>query len=165
MDVVAKSAALKGRRAVWLIALIVIGLAAFGIYEGVADNSRASASGDHETPPARVDPIGTTGINRVTLTAEAANRLGIETAPVTGRVVDGRRRTVIPYSALMYDVDGATWVYKRLAPLVFARHRVTIATIEGKQAIVSSGPKIGVRVVTVGASELFGSEAEFDEDS
>jgi hypothetical protein len=145
-------------------AAIVAGLAAFGIYEGVATITKASASAPTEKHPATITPIGKTGLNRVALTAEAANRLGIRTKPVRSRLVGGKRMTVVPYSAVVYDANGGAWVYVRIAPLVFARHRVAVTTIKGGRAALASGPRVGAQVVEVGATELFGSEAEFDEE-
>jgi hypothetical protein len=141
------------------------GLCAFGAYEGVAAITRASAKAPAETPPAMVEPIGKTGINRIVLTVEAAKRLGISTKPVATRLVAGKRLKVVPYSAIVYDTAGTAWVYVRVGTLTFARHRVTVTTVTGRLAVLTSGPRIGTQVVDVGASELLGSEAEFDEDA
>jgi hypothetical protein len=98
-----------------------------------------------------------TEVDRVVLTREAAKRLDIHTAEV--RKGDrNARRTVIPYSAVLYDPDGATWTYTNPAPLVFARQDITVDRIEGKSAFLSAGPPVGTSVVTVGADELWGVE-------
>ena len=70
----------------------------------------------------------------------------------------GTPKKVIPYSAVMYDVSGDTWVYTNTEPLVFIRHRVTIQHIDGEMAVLKDGPATGTEVVTVGAAELFGAE-------
>lgn len=68
------------------------------------------------------------------------------------------RRKVVPYAAVLYGVNGETWVYSSLEPLVFARQPIVIDYIEDDLAILSEGPEAGTPVVTVGAAELFGAE-------
>ena len=67
-------------------------------------------------------------------------------------------RNVVPYAAVLYGVNGETWVYTAPEPLVFVRQPITIDYIEGDLAILSEGPEAGTAVVTVGAAELFGAE-------
>jgi RND family efflux transporter MFP subunit len=64
----------------------------------------------------------------------------------------------IPYSAVVYDIHGATWVYEDLGEGAYARGRVEIARHVGDRVVVSRGLAPGTRVVTVGAAELFGTE-------
>lgn len=65
---------------------------------------------------------------------------------------------VIPVSAIVYDIHGATWVYEDLGKNAYARRRVDIARQLTDRAVVSRGLAAGVRVVTVGAAELLGTE-------
>jgi hypothetical protein len=65
---------------------------------------------------------------------------------------------VVPDSAVVYDVHGATWVYEDLGRHVYARRRVEVARTVGDRAIISRGLSQGTRVVTVGTAELFGVE-------
>lgn len=67
-------------------------------------------------------------------------------------------RKVAPYSAVLYDLSGSTWMYTRSAALTFVRERVSVDYIEGDQAILSEGPTVGTEVVVVGATQLFGTE-------
>lgn len=67
-------------------------------------------------------------------------------------------RKVVPYSAVLYGVNGETWVYTSPEPLVFVRQPIAIDYIEDDLAILSEGPEAGTAVVTVGAAELFGAE-------
>jgi hypothetical protein len=67
-------------------------------------------------------------------------------------------RKVVPYSAVFYDVRGDGWAYTQPAPLTFVRHRVTVDYIDGDRAVLSDGPPAGTEVVTVGATELSGTE-------
>ncbi len=70
----------------------------------------------------------------------------------------GTQRKVVPYSAVLYDTDGKTWVYTNPEPLVFVRHLVSIDYIEGDLAVLLEGPPVGTQVVMVGVAELFGAE-------
>ncbi len=75
-------------------------------------------------------------------------------------LTDGGMRKVIPYSSVLYWVDGRSWVYTRTGPFTFLRRPVRIDYIAGGQAILRSGPPVGSTVVRVGASELLGTEFE-----
>jgi hypothetical protein len=49
-------------------------------------------------------------------------------------------------------------------PLVYMRQEITVDSIQGDQVLLSKGPEAGTAVVTLGATELFGSESEFEEE-
>ena len=97
-----------------------------------------------------------TGISRLALSAKAADRLGIATAPVAA--APAGRGTAVPYSAVVYDKDGATWAYTNPEGLVYLRAAITVDRIAENLAILSSGPPVGTSVVTVGTAELWGVE-------
>jgi hypothetical protein len=120
----------------------------------------SSSSGNGGAEPATVEPVKGTDVNRVTLTAEAAKRLGIETAQVRQ---GSAQRTVVPYGAVLYSADGTTFTYTSPAPRVFVRAPITVARIDGDEALLRSGPPIGTQVVTVGSQELYGSEYQVEE--
>lgn len=65
---------------------------------------------------------------------------------------------VVPFSAIVYDIHGGTWVYTNPSPNNYVRQRVELQTVLEKQAVLTRGPKAGTKVVTVGAAELFGTE-------
>jgi len=112
----------------------------------------------HQQPTRRVERIAGTNFNHVILTAEAAKRLDIQTAPVHDAQVRGKLRKVVPYAAVFYDLNGATWVYTNLEPLNFVRASISVDYIDGDLAVLSDGPPSGTEVVTVGAPELYGTE-------
>jgi hypothetical protein len=92
---------------------------------------------------------------QVTLSPEAAERLGIETT----QVQKGRAgRTSVPYAAVLYDAQGDTWVYANPEQLVFVRTQIRVDRIDGDVAQLLDGPPLGTLVVTVGLAELFGAE-------
>lgn len=71
----------------------------------------------------------------------------------------GEVRNVIPYAALIYDVNGGTWVYtKEPDALAFVRRSVTVDYITGDVVVLTEGPPTGTEVVIVGGEELFGTE-------
>jgi hypothetical protein len=108
--------------------------------------------------PAKVQPIAGSPVKQVTLTPRAAERLAIKTMPVTNTTVKLQPRTVIPYSAVIYDVDGTTWVYTMPAQLTYLRQKVTIQDVTGDSAVLSAGPPAGTAVVSEGAAMLYGTE-------
>jgi hypothetical protein len=73
----------------------------------------------------------------------------------------GSLQKVVPYSALLYDPHGATWVYVNPEPLTFVRQPVDIEYIEGDTAILAEGSTLSGTIVTVGAAELMGVEQKF----
>jgi len=148
---------LKRRGIRWTLAAaaaVVVVLAALELSEREAEGE-AVAGGN---APARVEPLGKTGLSRVILSPKAAERLGLETAVVRAR----GSRLLVPYSALLYDEQGKTWVYRSPKRLTFVRAPVTVALIRGDDAILSAGPRVGTVVATVGAAELLGAEFEVD---
>lgn len=133
--------------------LVVIGLAAF-VLAGCSQGAVAGAIS--EDPPVRVEKNEATGISRLALSAKAAGRLGIATEPVAA--APAGRGMVLPYAAVIYDKDGATWAYTSPEALVYLRHAITVDRIVEDRAIVSAGPPVGTLVVTVGNAELWGVE-------
>ena len=65
---------------------------------------------------------------------------------------------VVPFSSILYDYQGGTWVYENTAPHVFVRRRVEIKTIVEDRVVVTRGLTPGSNVVSIGAVELFGTE-------
>src|SRR5215208_6579712 len=144
----------------WIVAVLMIGALSLVIFtRASADETETSYS-----EPAKVEPIEGSSINRVTLSQKAAERLGIETAAVEDEEAGGAPAKVLPYSAVLYDANGDTWTYTNPEPLVFVRHQISIDRVDGESAILSDGPDVGTKVVTVGAAELIGTEFGVDED-
>src|SRR5438132_13410356 len=67
-------------------------------------------------------------------------------------------RKVVPYSALIYDQHGQTWVYTSSSARTFLRHKVEVYHIQGDVAILKDGPPTGTVVASVGVAELYGTE-------
>lgn len=71
---------------------------------------------------------------------------------------DAAQRTVVPYAAVIYGLNGEAWVYVSPEPLTYHREPVTIDYIEGDTAVLVDGPPVGTEVVTVGVAELYGTD-------
>jgi len=117
-----------------------------------------SAAGRPVPAPPAADPAGST-VDLLYEVARGGPRLvpGQRVAvrlPLRGRG-DG---IVVPWSAVVHDSGGGTWVYERTAPGVFVRRRVGVRFVEGSLASLETGPKPGAEVVVAGAAELFGTE-------
>lgn len=113
--------------------------------------------------PARLETVGGTDKLRVIMTAEAAERLGIQTAAVRDAPKRDSAETLISHAALFYGPTGETWTYTNPEPLTFERAPVEVARIKGNSVFLSDGPPSGTEVVTRGAAELFGVETGVDE--
>ena len=70
----------------------------------------------------------------------------------------GKPQKIVPYSSVLYDVHGNTWVYTNPEPLKFVRHAIKVDFIEGDIAVLTDGPAVGTKVVSTGAPELYGAE-------
>jgi hypothetical protein len=139
-----------GRR--WICAVLVLALL---VPAACAPTPSGTAAKD---PAVVVEKNAETGLSKLTLSAKAAERLGIATASVTQGSASGAAGTVVPYAAVIYDAGGKTWAYANTAALVFVRHPITVDRIEADRAVLSGGPPVGTLVVTVGVAELWGIE-------
>jgi preprotein translocase subunit SecF len=144
----------------WLISVLCI---ATVLVSGCGPVARAQETAAARVEAVRVEPIPGSDVSRITLTQEAAQRLDIQVAEVGTTDIGGEQRSVVPYAALIYDLEGGVWAYTSPEPLTFVRERLDVDTIQGNMAVVSAGPSVGTRVVTVGAAELYGAEFEFQE--
>jgi len=96
-----------------------------------------------------------------------------ELANAEGRLRPGERMTVrvklqgateqrvVPWSAVMHDIHGGTWVYEKTAPETYVRRRVQMRYVVDDLAVLENGPPVGAQIVTAGAVELFGAEFGF----
>jgi hypothetical protein len=110
--------------------------------------------------PATIEKMDGSEISRVTLSEDAMKRLDVKTSAVTeaktATATDAQ--IAVPYSALIYDPKGKTWVYTNPQPRVFVRAAVEVSRIEKDLAYLSKGPQPGTNVATVGVAELYGTE-------
>jgi hypothetical protein len=122
--------------------------------------------------PAVVGDANAAGVRSVKLSRQALDRIGIRTTRVreagTATPSPGARsaggtpaRKLVPYSAVLYDPKGGTWVYTVPQPLTYIRQKVVVATVRGAggtEAVLSEGPPAGTTIVSTGVIELYGAE-------
>jgi len=140
----------------WLVLVLIIA----GLQLSACENESDNDHNDHNDHPAQVEHIEGTALSRVTLTEKAAQRIGLKTDNVREQPVprSASPRKVVPYSSLIYDPQGQTWVYTSPKPRTFIRHKVEVDYIEGDIAVLNEGPPTGMVVASVGVAELYGTE-------
>jgi len=112
------------------------------------------------TAPRRGDP----GAASVDLYYEVASRGALRagervTVSLHSAGAESARRVLaVPMSAIVYDVYGGTWTYVAKDSVHMVRTRVELGDIVDGRAVIVRGLTPGVRVVTAGAAELFGTE-------
>ena len=74
----------------------------------------------------------------------------------------GGQKETVPYSSVIYWIDGGAWVYTQIAPLTFVRAPIVIDEVDGDTAVLTSGPPAGTRIVSVGGEELLGTEFQIE---
>jgi hypothetical protein len=142
-----------------LLGLVAGGIALAGCGTTSAEYGEISQSG-----PVQVSAINGSDVNKVTLTPEAASKLGVQTTAVESGAMTALSddqsgpQIVVPLDSVIYDKDGNTWVYVSDGPRSYQRDAVKVAHVDGDSAVLSSGPPAGAKVVTVGAQELLGAE-------
>ena len=122
----------------------------------------SSASSAAQSPTSKLVTLPGTATPGVVLTPLGAQRIGLETAPVSAG--PGGAAT-FPDAALLYEPNGQTAVYVSAGTLTYTRHFVKVDAINGGQVTVASGVTLGERVVTNGAEELLGVQNSVGEET
>ena len=122
----------------------------------------SSASSAAQSPTSKLVTLPGTATPSVVLTPLGAQRIGLETAPVSAG--PGGAAT-FPYAALLYEPNGQMAVYVSAGTLTFTRHFVKVDAVNGGQVTVASGVTLGERVVTDGAEELLGVQNSVGEET
>jgi hypothetical protein len=110
----------------------------------------AKSEAPEKIVPSKLEPIEGTDLSKVILTEKAAERIGVETVSASG--------TEVPYAAVIYDVEGNTWIYTSPEPLTFVRQPIVIDRIEGDTAFLAESLPGDINVLTVGVAEIYGTE-------
>jgi hypothetical protein len=138
------------RTARWVSALALV----IGTGLPLAGCGQLPATTTKAKEPYTSEPIGDSGVKRLTLDDKAVERLALDTATVV-QVGD---RLVMPYAALLYLPDGTTITYTNPDGHSYVREQVTVESIRDDQAVLTAGPPAGTKVVTTGGAELWGAE-------
>jgi hypothetical protein len=147
----------RNMTAVLLVVGIGAGLSACAQAEA-ASGEEASLNGN----VAKVEAIEGSALKKVLLSPEAVRHLGIDTGVVSIQAITNR--TVVPYGAVIYDANGAPFVFTVPQPNTFVRSPVTVTDVGGDLAAVDTILPVGTQVVTVGAAELMGTEFEVGDE-
>ncbi len=115
-------------------------------------SSREEEIVHHYDKPAYVVESEKVDMSAVVLTEKAAERLGIQTIDIF------RNQLTIPYSAVIYDVYGDTWLYVNPKPLVYVRKQIYVNSVDNEQVTLSKPLLKDTTIVTVGVPELSGVE-------
>lgn len=135
-------------RSSWIVVILLV-VAALQL-AGCSGTQDAGAGSEE---PATVEKTDGSEYERVILTQHADDRLAIETEAVS----EQGEQLVIPYSAVLYGINGETWVYVSPESLNYVRTPITVDVIEGDLAMLTEGPPVGTDVVSVGAQMLLGA--------
>jgi len=130
----------------------VIAVLAFAVLQFTGCQSHHE--GHHAEHPAEVEEIPGSDLKKVTLTDKAVQRLDLQ----TDKVREQQGKKVVPYSSLIYDANGVTWVYINTGGNSYMRHKVVVDHIEGDLAYLKDGPAAGTVVASVAVAELYGTE-------
>ena len=139
----------------WMFALW--GAAALALASAPALAGGKSIGKESGVVPSQVEHISGSDLSRVTLTKRAMERIDLQTTKVEA-AMNGSTRLVVPYSSIIYDDHGGTWVYTSPEPRTFVRHKIEVASIKGDHVYLASGPPVGTVVASVGVAELYGTE-------
>ncbi len=142
----------------WIMAALVAGSLP------LASCKKTETAEEEIESPAKVEHLAGDQPARITLTEDAVKRIDLKTSPIAEADEQGAKTKTMPYSALLYDTQGDTWIYANPQPLTYVREHVQVKRIDGDQAILAQGPAVGTQIVSVGAAELYGSEQEFEEE-
>jgi cobalt-zinc-cadmium efflux system membrane fusion protein len=77
---------------------------------------------------------------------------------VTVTQISEQEYYTIPYSSILYDVNGGTWVYYKIGPQTYSRRRVEISHIQDNMAVLTRGLSSGDEVVITAVAEIYGTE-------
>ena len=116
-------------------------------------------------PSARLVAQPGSGAREVVLTRLGAQRIGVATtlvrrpAPPPARRLAPAAGVLVSASAIVYDPSGRTLIFTSPSALHYLERPVQVARFLGSEVMLSRGPGPGVRVVSVGAEELFGVQS------
>jgi membrane fusion protein, heavy metal efflux system len=67
----------------------------------------------------------------------------------------------VPWSAVVHDIHGGTWVYEVIGERTYNRRRVIVQFVNDNTAVLAEGPPKGTSIVIAGVAEIFGTETGY----
>ena len=138
-----------------MIKLCAPPVAVLAVWFGAASGPALGAEAAVQSRPAQVEVLAGGKVKRIVLSRDAADRLGIELDEVR---TDPGGRLIVPYSSVLYDLAGNTWIYVSMDQLSFVREPVRIDVIRGEDAFLQEGPARGTKILALGVPEVYGTE-------
>ena len=129
-------------RAGRLLAGLLAGLIAVGV-TGCAGGAEEETDGSANGDAAKVEQVAGSDIPMITLSNEAAERLGVATDPVRMQASGAIQQPAIPYQAVVYDAKGQAFTYVSPEPHVYSRVPLTVDDVQGDMAVLATGPAVG----------------------
>ncbi len=117
-----------------------------------------SVTAQQITAPPTADPLAATADLYFAIANPHAEFRPGERVDVTLPLNTDEPRKVIPRDAVLWDIQGTSWVYVHSGPNEYRRERIWIDFTTETEAALKYGPDAGTEVVTAGAAELFGTE-------
>jgi len=77
---------------------------------------------------------------------------------VTLTLKSAGKSLVVPYSSIIYDMYGGSWVYVKSDLQLYTRTRVELSHVSDTLAVLTRGVQAGDDVVCTGVAELYGTE-------
>lgn len=122
----------------------------------------APGAASRSARPVKAPPSADAVANTADLYFELANADGSlrpgQRLNVTLSLRGATESLTVPWSAVVYDINGGAWVYENTAPQTYVRCRVEISRVVNSQAVLARGPTVGTKIATAGVAELFGTE-------
>lgn len=113
-----------------------------------------------EAPPS-ADPVAATVDLYFQLDNAEPNLTPGQRVGVSIPLLGNEEHLTVPWGAVVYDVQGGSWIYQRVGPRTYERQRVLVRFVKDDLAVLATGPIVGSEVVIEGAQELFGAETGF----
>jgi len=118
--------------------------------------------GGRTAEPVAGPPTANASAASIDLFYQIDNRDGVYRAgqrvQVTMALRESGEYLVVPWSAVLQDIHGGSWVYVETRAGVYVRTRVELQRVLGDRAVLARGPEQGTEVVTVAVAELAGTE-------
>lgn len=127
----------------------------------------AAAPGEHTAPaepvpaPPSANPLAATVDAYYSLSNASGKLIPGQRVGVSIPLADEETGLTAPWSAVVFDIHGGTWVYEKVGERRFTRRRVIVGYTHESDAVLLEGPDEGSEVVSAGAQELFGAETGF----
>jgi RND family efflux transporter MFP subunit len=129
---------------------------------GISDVQDRIGQGAVSAPPVSAPPTAMPTASTADLYYAIENRDGYfrpgQRVNASLPLREERESLVVPWSAVVVDINGGYWVYENVGEHKFARRRVQVKYVVDSQAVLAAGPAVGAKIVTQGAAELFGTE-------